>query len=276
MNRCGRAFPWDRSGVIAQLAIIGALASSRVHAAPGAEDSHWRILQSRPNTTTDSTIVAIGLDAEGAFAKRARLTCVCSDGIPALFLVTDGSLTDLQPIGSDWIVEIRFDDSEPTRQRWANYPNPDTWQAPDPVDLMKQMATSNTMHVGLVGPDSLAAVLQFKVNGPQSPLQTLVSGCENRGEERIVIGDMELPRVVSKVSPVYPKPAIRAGLQGTVVVQALIGADGRVRETRIAKSVPGLDDAAEKCVRKWKFMPGTNMGRMANVWVAVPIKFSLP
>jgi protein TonB len=60
---------------------------------------------------------------------------------------------------------------------------------------------------------------------------------------------------------------------GTVVVQALIGKDGRVADTRVLKSIPALDDAAEDAVRRWRFKPAQADGVPVETWVSVPIQF---
>lgn len=85
----------------------------------------------------------------------------------------------------------------------------------------------------------------------------------------------ELPEVLQKVAPKYPEEARRAGVEGTVVVQALIGRNGRVKDTRIVNSIPLLDDAAVTAVRQWEFDPAKSKGKPVAVWVAVPVKFSL-
>ena len=54
------------------------------------------------------------------------------------------------------------------------------------------------------------------------------------------------------VSPVYPRAAQRARLEGTVVIEMIIDTNGRVQELRILQSVPGLDDAAIQAVRQWQ------------------------
>jgi TonB family protein len=84
-----------------------------------------------------------------------------------------------------------------------------------------------------------------------------------------------LPEIITRVDPVYPLAARRAGVDGTVLVQALVGADGRVKDTKIIKSIPALDAAAVAAVRQWVFKPGRSNGRPAPVWVAVPVKFTL-
>jgi protein TonB len=85
----------------------------------------------------------------------------------------------------------------------------------------------------------------------------------------------ELPEAIQRVAPVYPEQARLDGAQGTVLVQALVGRDGLVRDARIQKSIPGLDDAALEAVRKWRFKPAMALGRPVAVWVAIPVRFSL-
>jgi TonB family protein len=85
----------------------------------------------------------------------------------------------------------------------------------------------------------------------------------------------ELPEAVSKVQPQYPDIARDASVEGTVMVQALVGKDGRVKDTRVVKSVPMLDAAAVAAVKQWIFKPALNNNKPVPVWIAVPVKFTL-
>lgn len=85
----------------------------------------------------------------------------------------------------------------------------------------------------------------------------------------------ELPEAVTRVPPQYPDLAREAGVDGTVQVQALVGKDGKVRDVRVTKSIPMLDDAAKNAVRQWVFKPALSNNKPVAVWVAVPVKFSL-
>lgn len=85
----------------------------------------------------------------------------------------------------------------------------------------------------------------------------------------------ELPEAITKVAPSYPDDARRRGVDGTVLVQALVGRDGTVKDTKVVKSIPELDAAAVASVRQWRFKPAMAKGRPVAVWVAVPVKFSL-
>lgn len=85
----------------------------------------------------------------------------------------------------------------------------------------------------------------------------------------------ELPEAIVKVNPIYPDSARNAGVDGLVMVQALVCACGEVSETRVVKSIPLLDRAATEAVRQWIFKPATSGGEPVAVWVGVPCKFSL-
>ncbi len=81
------------------------------------------------------------------------------------------------------------------------------------------------------------------------------------------------PAVIHLVAPQYPDAAVRSGIKGRVVVLALIGTHGRVRETRVAESVPGLDEAAREAVAAWEFKPPYIEDRLQPVWAAMPVYF---
>ena len=85
----------------------------------------------------------------------------------------------------------------------------------------------------------------------------------------------ELPEAVTRVTPVYPDLAREAGVDGTVMVQALVGKDGKVKDVRVVKSIPMLDENAKVAVRKWVFKPALSNNKPVAVWVGVPVKFSL-
>jgi TonB family protein len=84
-----------------------------------------------------------------------------------------------------------------------------------------------------------------------------------------------LPNPVRRVEPLYPDEARRLRIEGTVLLQALVGKDGDVHGTRILESIPALDSAAVIAVRQWHFKPATSNGKPVAVWVGVPLKFSL-
>jgi TonB family protein len=127
---------------------------------------------------------------------------------------------------------------------------------------------------GLETPTAPGGLQAPRIDHPVSPLDAPL---ENEGLPRL--GDYvyveELPEALKKVEPDYPLPGDRK-IDGTVIVQALVGRDGRVKDTRVLKSVPMLDDAAVAAARQWVFKPAMTGGKPVAVWVAIPVRFSAP
>ena len=84
-----------------------------------------------------------------------------------------------------------------------------------------------------------------------------------------------LPVLVSMREPSYPSLARDAGVQGEVVIRALVGEDGRVRKAIVARGPAILGDAAAEAVRDALFRPGLQGDRPVRCWVLVPVRFSL-
>ena len=77
--------------------------------------------------------------------------------------------------------------------------------------------------------------------------------------------------------PPYPSLSRRLGEQGTVLIQVLIGIDGRAQKAEIKKSsgFERLDQAALTTVLKWRYVPGKRAGVAEAMWFTVPVAFAL-
>jgi protein TonB len=86
------------------------------------------------------------------------------------------------------------------------------------------------------------------------------------------------PRVIESVRPQYPAVARARGVEGEVIVQAVIDRRGAVEPEalQVVKSQPPFDDAAVRAFRQWKFQPARDdAGRNVRVRVEQLIRFSL-
>jgi len=84
------------------------------------------------------------------------------------------------------------------------------------------------------------------------------------------------PVLLDGPQPRYTETARRAGVQGTVVVEAIIDEQGRVTNASILKALPmGLDQAAVEAVKSWRFKPATLAGRAVKVFYTLTVHFSL-
>ncbi len=63
------------------------------------------------------------------------------------------------------------------------------------------------------------------------------------------------PKLVTKVNPIYPSEAKKAGIQGIVVLRATIERDGSVSKLEVLRGNPQLVKAAIEAVQKWRYAP---------------------
>lgn len=67
----------------------------------------------------------------------------------------------------------------------------------------------------------------------------------------------DMPKPVQTVmkTPEYPSSAKLAGIEGVVIVKYVVGEDGSVRDAKVLKGPPELQDACLAAVRTWRFQP---------------------
>ncbi|MEO0072507.1 MAG: energy transducer TonB [candidate division WOR-3 bacterium] len=85
------------------------------------------------------------------------------------------------------------------------------------------------------------------------------------------------PQPVNIPKPNYPELAKQAGIEGDVVVKALVDVDGRIIDVEIQKSSgnSSLDQAALEAARNAVFTPAKQRDQYVRVWVSIPFKFRL-
>ena len=88
-------------------------------------------------------------------------------------------------------------------------------------------------------------------------------------------GNIQAPTKVTDVQPRYPPVAQAARVQGVVILEAVIGPDGRVTDVKVLRSVPLLDEAAIEAVRQWTYTPTLLNGVAVPVIMTVTVNFQL-
>jgi TonB family protein len=89
---------------------------------------------------------------------------------------------------------------------------------------------------------------------------------------------VETPRLLKEVKPQYTAQAMRAKIQGEVLLECIVQPDGSVGNVRVVRSLDGafgLDQEAIKAARQWRFAPGTRQGQPVPVLVTIAIAFTL-
>ena len=84
------------------------------------------------------------------------------------------------------------------------------------------------------------------------------------------------PVLLFKKEPEYSEEARKAKYQGTVTLYVIIGVDGRVRESRVMRSLGlGLDEKAIEAVNQWKFKPAYSNGQPVEAPSTIEVQFRL-
>ena len=89
-------------------------------------------------------------------------------------------------------------------------------------------------------------------------------------------GEQTEPRFLNGDLPDYSLFARSHGVEGTVVIEALVDQSGRIFAAEVVKSVHrDLDTAALSAVKEWSFKPAETDGRPVMSVVRIPVRFQL-
>jgi TonB family protein len=125
---------------------------------------------------------------------------------------------------------------------------------------VRQWEYEPTIVNGVTVPVIISVAVEFKLT-PLTPVR--------------VGGAVKPPAQTRRVDPPYPPEALAAGVQGVVIMEATIGADGRVTDVRVLRSIPLLDQAALAAVRQWEYTPTVLNGTPVPVLMTVTVNFTL-
>lgn len=84
------------------------------------------------------------------------------------------------------------------------------------------------------------------------------------------------PRLLTRPEPAYTEKARQQQVAGTVVLRAVLAADGKVQNVLVLRSLPyGLTEGAIKAARKIKFVPAVKDGRPVSQFIQIEYNFNL-
>jgi periplasmic protein TonB len=88
-------------------------------------------------------------------------------------------------------------------------------------------------------------------------------------------GQVQAAKIILQPQPVYPALARQARIQGTVVLHAIIGTDGRVNELLVISGHPLLVQAALDSVKQWRYQPTLLNNQPVEVDTTITVSFVL-
>jgi TonB family protein len=108
-------------------------------------------------------------------------------------------------------------------------------------------------------------------------LTVLLGGITAAQQQVYDVGDgVTAPTPVRGVEVDYTPAALAERVQGSVLLRAVVGEDGRVRNIEIVQSLHAeLDEQASNALRQWEFKPGTRDGKPVAVRIVTEFTFTL-
>ncbi len=109
------------------------------------------------------------------------------------------------------------------------------------------------------------------------PTAAGVSAClPRRSVDAPKAARLMMPKLIRETKPEYTPRAMQDKIQGEVLMECVVKADGTVGDMKILKPLhPDLDQAALDAAAQWVFEPGTRNGKPANVLVTLTMAFTL-
>ena len=90
-------------------------------------------------------------------------------------------------------------------------------------------------------------------------------------------GGVTMPQILQQTTPTYTDDAIKAKVQGVVILQFVVRRNGRVDSFKVLRALGyGLEEKAiQEIASHWKFRPGTLRGRPVDVLATLEVTFNL-
>ena len=172
------------------------------------------------------------------------------------------------------------------KPKFVPIPDP-TPDAPEPVleatveipRVLEELSAE--LHIGEIdappGPPSRAGRGLGTRGGPGSGRDGTGPGAGDGSGAFRVGGDVSMPQLIVKTTPAYTDDAIKAKVQGVVLLRGIVRRNGRVDTLSVVRGLGfGLEqNAIREIAANWKFRPGTRNGQPVDVWATIEVTFNL-
>ena len=163
--------------------------------------------------------------------------------------------------------------------RAVNIPDPmhqaqEPTLAPPPVPVASPSGVVGGVPGGVVGGAPIGVLSEVLGTTHSLPLPAKTTDPTLVKRIRVASRVVEA-NLIHDVTPQYPLEAGRARIEGTVVLLAVIGADGSVRDVRVESGLPILAQAAIDAVKQWRYKPYLIDGQPVEVDSRITINFNL-
>jgi TonB family protein len=110
---------------------------------------------------------------------------------------------------------------------------------------------------------------------PPPPAPVQVTAPPPAPQQPRVGGQVREAQIVTQTSPEYPLAARQARVQGSVVISAVVGADGHIKSAKPVSGPPLLQNPAVAAVKQWVYKPATLNGIPVESETRIELNFTL-
>jgi periplasmic protein TonB len=130
---------------------------------------------------------------------------------------------------------------------------------------------TNSVHVDLQAGSAPRTV----ANAPAATAPATAAGVTSNAAERVQMSAGTAEVVSQPVNPGYPMLARQMKVQGSVILQALIGRDGTIQDLHVVSGPTILSDAAQDAVRQWRFKPHYVGSEAVETQAKITVNFTI-
>jgi len=128
--------------------------------------------------------------------------------------------------------------------------------------------THSTVHPG-------SNATRVEIPSDSNRLSVTTAKLATNAAERVPLTAGSVPELRQTVETAYPLLGQHTRVQGSVVLQAVVGADGTIEDLRVLSGPAILSAAAEQAVREWHFKPYLQNGRPVETKARITVNFSI-
>jgi TonB family protein len=152
---------------------------------------------------------------------------------------------------------------------------------PEPPKVAAKRAILPPLDVNVVAANSHDAahsandIAKVDISSGSKRTATVASNLPSNAAERETIAPSSTPELHQALNAPYPLLGQNVAVQGSVVLQAVVGADGMIENLRVINGPSILAAAAKQAVRQWHFKPYLQNGQPVETKAIITVNFSI-
>ena len=266
------------------LLVVSGARGQRANQQPSTDPWEVTELTDQPSVTLE--LPALSTVRGSVFEVRPVLVVRCHGTLLAVFVAAGVVLQSDDKVVTP--VRLQWGTQAAEEMRWNRSTDSTSAFAPDPRAFLRQLVSNSDLRLEIRPSGKSPLVIRFNARGLERHMPTVAAGCplKAEGEGRDSISDQVYPEhtvdkrpdIVSAPPLDYPRLLRQAGLQGRVIVQAVIDTLGRAEPASLRileRSSPGFEDSARDYVLHAVFRPARVKGRAVRVLVSIPIDYRI-